>query len=484
LCAAFWRSREHWKANARQLREEVKQLKEERKQFQHQLRLLSTQLARLKQPDERWEAAPSAARWPPLPGHQFSPEMISLCCQLCLLIGFRAVPKVLRCVSQAFGLPLKIPTRDAVRNWNCRNGVAILQEAAAADDWIWMIDHSVQLGKMYVLVVLGIRRPDVPAGRALGRDDMTPLAVLPTTSRTKEEVGRQLQELAARIGLPLCVLCDGASELHEGVKSLETLGFQGECLDDVKHKIAGVLKRTLGRNPQFLAFEAQLGPTTAALQQTELDHLLPPRKKQKCRFMNLDRLIDWATMVQRQLAAPSAPARLRDKLGWVNDFAPDLQQWRVLRAMIGRTLHQTNTEGLFLGATEQLRQSLAPLLAETVCHHPDLVTTIHQELIALSENNERRLARLGDPTLRAPCSTEVLESAFGAFKALQAHHSRGTFTSLLATFATLFDTCTPQKIAARFPAVSNRDLTTWLQNAHLTNSTQSRRIKAYQPIAA
>jgi hypothetical protein len=278
------------------------------------------------------------------------------------------------------------------------------------------------------------------------------------------------------------VLCDGASELHEGVRSLEPLGFQGECLDDVKHKIASVLKRTLGRDQQFLAFEARLGPTTAALQQTELDHLLPPRKKQKCRFMNFDRLIDWATMIERQLAAPSASGRLQDKLGWVHDFAPELNQWRVLRAMIGETLNYANTQGLSLGASELLRQSLAPLLAGNGDH--DLATTIHQELIALWENNERKLARLGDPTLRVPCSTEVLESAFGAFKALQAHHARGTFTSLLASFATLFDTCTPEKIAARFPQVSNRDLTAWLQDSHLANSTQSRRTKAYQPTTA
>jgi hypothetical protein len=468
------------------LREQVEQLKHERQPLQHQLRQLSTQLARCKHQTEQlqkqWEAAAPTARWQPLPGHQFSPEMIALCCQLCLLIGFRAVPKVLQCISQAFGVPLRIPTRDAVRNWNCRNGVAILQEVAPADDWIWMIDHSVQLGKMYVLVVLGIRCRDVPAGRALQREDMTPMAVLPTALRTKEEVARQLQELAARLGLPLCVVCDGASELHEGVKSLERLGFQGVCLDDVKHKIAGVLKRTLGRDPQFLAFEAKLGPTSAALQQTELDHLLPPRKKQKCRFMNFDRLIDWAMMVERQLAAASASERLRDKLGWVNDFAPDLQQWRVLRAMIGETLNQANTQGLSLGATEQLRQSLDPLLAGNMGH--DRVTTLHQELIAILQTNEHRLARLGDPTLRVPCSTEVLESAFGAFKALQAHHSRGTFTSLLASFATLLDTCTPQKIAARFSAVSNRELTTWLQDSGLTNSTQSRRTKVYQPTAA
>ena len=90
--------------------------------------------------------------WTNLPGHQFSAEMICLGCRLSLLIGVRAVPKVIECFAAAFDLWIKIPSRDAVRNWSCRNGVAILREADRQHNRVWMIDHSVQLGRMFVLV--------------------------------------------------------------------------------------------------------------------------------------------------------------------------------------------------------------------------------------------------------------------------------------------------------------------------------------------
>ena len=83
--------------------------------------------------------------------------MIALSCQLAAKIGFRAAPQVLELISNGFSLDLRIPSRDAVRNWTCRAGLALLQHEKA-DYWIWMIDHSVQLGKMYVLTVLGIRQ--------------------------------------------------------------------------------------------------------------------------------------------------------------------------------------------------------------------------------------------------------------------------------------------------------------------------------------
>jgi hypothetical protein len=402
--------------------------------------------------------------------------MIALCCQLCLLVGFRATPKVLQCVSEAFGLELKIPSRDVVRNWNSRNGVAMLQEPIKADDWIWMIDHSVQLGKMFVLVVLGIRRGDLPEGRPLARQDMSVLAVLPTRSRGKEEVNAQLHQVAENVGKPMAVVCDGARELREGVASLKEGVFRGICLSDVKHKIANLLKKELGSDERWKKFEGQLGTTTAAIQQTELEHLLPPRKKQKCRFMNFDRLIDWATGVQAHLEHEAPPPRLIEKLGWLGELTDDMEQWQHVREMIGVVLRQSNDRGVWIGATKQLREDLMAMPAPT-----DWTRRMRERLIEIVASNETQLEQLKIEGLRLPSSTEVLESAFGAFKAIQRHHNRGTFTTLLATFPTLFDHCTPAKIRDRLSRVSNQDLVAWVKGAGLSDSTQARRMQAMQP---
>ncbi|MFM7165563.1 MAG: hypothetical protein ACKO3T_09980, partial [Planctomycetaceae bacterium] len=39
----------------------------------------------------------------------------------------------------------------------------------------------------------------------------------------------------------------------------------------------------------------KVGSSIAQLQQAELDHLMPPARKQKCRFMNLQRIVGWST---------------------------------------------------------------------------------------------------------------------------------------------------------------------------------------------
>lgn len=482
LCRAFWLSRRRWKHQAIGGWQTIEHLRQECQATRAELQLLRQQLQVARQQLQ------VSAQGPPHPtpfprthlqNHHFSAELIALCCMLSLRIGFRAVPDVLRLVAEAFGVSLKIPSHDAVRNWSCRNGVAILQEASPAHDWVWMIDHSVQLGKMFVLVVLGIRQSELPVGQPLKREDMTPLAVMPTRSRDKQEVERQLAEVAKDLGTPLAVVSDGARELHEGVQQLKNQGFRGPHLDDVKHKVSNLLKKKLGQEERFQAFSAKLGQTTASIQQTELDHLLPPRQKEKCRFMNFDRLIDWATMVQCQLAQsgerdPPASARLREKLGWLGDFQEDLHAWRQCRQLVGKVLQQAAEQGVFVGSTEILRQQLRECPSDT-----PLASEIREAIISICQANEDRLQEAGLGSLRLPCSTEVLESAFGHFKTLQRHHGRGTFTTLLAMFPNLFDRCTPEQIRRRFGEVSNNRLQEWLANAGLTASTQSRRSRAY-----
>ena len=475
LLPALLRSRNGWCQKAEDQLSEIRRLRDQLQQSQQEKMQLQDRLAVLSQQSQR-QTVPSQIQCKNLPGHQFSAEMICLCCQLSLLVSFHAVPKVLECCAQAFGLSIKVPSRDAVRNWNSRNGVAILQEATHAEDWVWLVDHSVQLGKMFVLVVLGIRQSQLPVGRALRREDMTVLAVLPTQSRNKEEVSRQLTGIAEQFGAPLAVLSDGASELHHGVVSLKSLGFSGVHIDDAKHKIANLLKKRLRDDPRWQAFGAKLGATAASIQQTELDHLLPPRRKPKSRFMDFGRLIDWATMVEQQLTQVTAPEydRVTEKLGWIKAFQSDIKQWRQIRYLIGETLTMAGEQGVFIGASEQLGKRLCDgkLDDASACDFRD-------QIISFYRDNEAQLTKLDQAEIRLPGSTEVLESAFGSFKALQGNHGRGTFTTLLAVFATQFDKCTASKIRKRFSTVLNRDVKIWLESSGLTNSTQSRRTKAY-----
>jgi len=491
LCSSFYRSRERLRDRYVELRGRNIQLEQHHQRLLSENRALAKKLRRVE--DDLVQHRRLLAKRevqplqlpddPNLKGHQYGARMIAFCCGLASLIGFRSTERVLPLISQWLEVEFDIPSHHTIRLWASRNGVAILQESnQVAPDWIWLIDHSVQLGKMCVLIVLGIRQSELPTGRPLRREDMKPLAVVPTVSRTKEHVAEALMPLADQIGTPICIVSDGAAELHEGVKYLENESAEVILMDDVKHKAANLLKKILGRDERFARFDGQVGKTTARIQQTELDHFLPPTKKTKCRFMNLSKLIDWAEMVCFHLKNPQAPGnrdvsaeRVTEKLGWLLEYEQDLEQWSECRQVVSAVLQFTNREGVYAGATKALNKQLAELDVSSA-----MAQQVLDELVDACAENERKLTSSSYAKLRVPCSTEVLESSLGRFKSLQRHHNRGTFTTLLAVFPTLFESTPAHRLAARLKKVSTKGLKKWLEQAGLTNSTQARKAAAYR----
>ena len=491
LAFSFFHSREKLREKFKKLTLRKRALEEQHQQVVEENRALKRRLAQsqsalLAVQSQLTDLESRPTQLPPdplLPNHQFGARMISFCTSMCNTIGFRPTEQVLPLIQKWLNIEFNIPSRWTMRLWSSRNGVAILKESSTvAADWIWLVDHSVQLGKMFVLVILGIRQSDLPIGRALQRSDMHPLAVVPATSRSKDEVGEMMVKLSSQIGAPISIVIDGASELHQGAKWLENLGFEVVVMDDVKHKAANILKKTLGKEPRFIEFEAQVGKTTAQIQQTELEHLLPPKKKNKCRFMNLGKLIDWAQMAVLHLKDPAAPGnqkidakRLKEKLGWLLAYQDELESWRESRQVVSSVLEFTNSQGVYPGVTDDLRARLGGIKIFT-----PLAQEVRDQLLEVCAENERKLSASSYAGLRLSCSTEILESSLGSFKALQRNHNRGTFTSLLAVYATLFGRTTPQQIRKRFAKVTNKVLKEWLKQAGLTNSTQARKTAAYK----
>lgn len=130
------------------------------------------------------------------------------------------------------------------RLWLSRIGLAaLLRPKVIADDWAWMVDHSIQIGRCKCLVILGIRLGELPEGRPLCHRDMEPIAVIPMTGSTKQAVAACLEEAVARTGVPRAILDDHGADLHGGVEIFRAGHPETSEIYDLKHKAACLLKR-------------------------------------------------------------------------------------------------------------------------------------------------------------------------------------------------------------------------------------------------
>jgi hypothetical protein len=80
-------------------------------------------------------------------------------------------------------------------------------------------------------------------------------------------------------------------------------------------------------------------------------------------------------------------------------------------------------------------------------------------------------------------STEILESAFGLYKTLEGQHSKGGFTSLIASFGALLRSCQPAEVRASFRRTSVASTKQWVA-AKPGKTLASKKLSAYRKTLA
>lgn len=464
------------------LQQNVQELEKQRREMTSRLEEATAALAMqaaIAQPD----STPLIERERPLPGFQFGLTLIAAAIELGKRIGFRAAADALQIIFDMLGIDMKVPSHDAIEQWTLRLGVASLEDTFKKEDRVlWMADHSSQIGKERLLLIVGVALEDLPLpGKTLTFEKMKVLALVPGQSWKKEDVEREYRKLANEIGAPVYLLCDGASELREPAKKLEKDGQPTIVLGDLKHHAANVLEKEIGHSDRFESFLREVGLTRNRVQQTELDQFSPPTLRSKSRFMNLGQLFTWSTMVLYHLNHAKSHARteisderMEAKLGWLREYADDLVQWNQCQEVIDCSLSVINRHGLDSLTSDLVEQSLREQNPNWR-NEDSSASRIGVQLIEWIETSSSKL-NAGE---RAWLSTEIIESLFGRFKQMERQHSKGGFTRLIAALPTLCMQVTSATVRAAFGRVDSKTAQQWITDS-LGKTLTARRNAAYR----
>jgi hypothetical protein len=396
---------------------------------------------------------------------------------VCTGVALRAVPRVLRGLAAEGGRSGPIPHGTTVRLWMQRLGHAVLTAPKEhAEDWAWLVDHSVQIGPERCLVILGIRRARLPPpGTALVATDLELIALVPRPSWTAPEVEAALQEAVPRTGAPRVIVDDHGGDLAGGVQLFQERHPQTLEVYDIGHKAACVLKRRLESDPRWPESRRRVGEARCAIQQTDLAFLVPPGERPKARFMNLGPLLNWGRKVLGVWDAPPAEVlswvsaeRLHEKLGWLMDLSDALDEWSQWQAVVDTAVGFVNCRGLDRAAARGLIAALpGSLRASSRAVAAELVRFVRSQ------------ARPARPEERLPGSTAVLESCFGRFKVLEKEHARGGFTGLVLALGAFLAEPTEEMIIKAFAAGDTQDVRDWCR-ANLGTTLFAKRKLAFQ----
>lgn len=390
----------------------------------------------------------------------------------------RGASRVLAVLSTCLGWPGKIPHWTTGRLWLLRLGHARLTEPLEqADDWAWLADHSVQFGQDKCLAVLGLRLAYLPPqGQCLRAEDLKRVALVPMRSSTRQEVKEELEKARPRTGTPRLIVDDHGVDLSGGVRFFRAEHPATAEVYDLKHKAACLLKGRLEKDARFKEFSGHVVQTRSVIQQTELAFLLPPGPRPKARFMNLGPLLRGGQRVLGVLQTPMAEVlrwtsgeRLQEKLGWLWQYQADLAEWAEWQSLVDATVLWVARQGL----SPQTAAELSEVLPWPRRHLSSGLLAL--ELTGFVQEQARACA----PGERFPGSTEVLESCFGRFKALEGNHGKGGLTGLLLSFGALLGPPTATPLRQAMQASSTAAVRRWCKD-NLGTTVHAKRAVAFR----
>ena len=393
--------------------------------------------------------------------------MISLFVDLVLKAATsqRAAASVLEIVACHIPGLERLPCANSGRLWLMRLGLyELTREKVKADDWVWMMDHTVQLGPWKCLVIVGVRLSAWnPERGPLKHEDLTLFNLTPMEQSTGEAVAEQLQATIQQTEIvPVAVLSDEGAELKTGMQLLEQRRPEAghvPHLHDIKHKVATLLKKELHDDETWQSFVTKTNRTKLQVTLTSLAFLVPPSLKNKARYMNLDTLVNWGSRALAFLddprdfpGQPIDRDKLEHKLGWLRDYREPLSRWAELLEVGEAAVAYVRAEGYHCSAVEGLQETLTPLARApaSVRLKTGLLTFVAGQSDHLPKGQH------------LPGSTEVLESLLGKYKRIQGAHSKGGMTgALLNIGATLLEK-TPAVINKALATVRVDHVTQWL----------------------
>ena len=149
---------QHLTKNLQDARLELSQAKSSQEKLKVENEKLREQISQLQQ-EASQKAMDATVQMPqdhPAAGQQFGPRMIELGINMAREIGIRRAVRALRLFFQWLKVDTRIPSKDTIRCWMQRLGVARMEKTGKLKNAVWLVDETVQIGKEKVLAVLAI----------------------------------------------------------------------------------------------------------------------------------------------------------------------------------------------------------------------------------------------------------------------------------------------------------------------------------------
>lgn len=364
----------------------------------------------------------------------------------------------------------KTPSPTAIKRWVQKVGYFKLQlPKVVADDWMVIVDASIQMGEKKCLLVIGCRQVDFPMNRALRLDDLEILSLSVVSSLKADVITKVLNDVALAVGKIICICSDRGSEMLCGIRNFQINNPEARQISDTAHRIANLLEATLEKSKRWKEFREQVTQSRRKMQNSLIPGFLPPSPRTKARYMNVDSLIRWAADILLLLDNPyslseSEKIELEKYVGWLLSYREDIGYWNRIVSIGVEARNLIREEGIHMNVADSFEESISTIqMGFRELQFADVLVVF---LLEQSRNVK--------PGERFVGSSEVLESLFGKMKYMEHEQTAFGFTSLILAAMAHVGSSNNELIKQAITTVKLSDIDEW-SSREIGRSIQSQR---------
>ncbi len=397
--------------------------------------------------------------------HSFGTVVIQMLLTITIngAVKFRTLEKDNKTREGISGVEGQAPSHVTMRNWTLKLGYyELTRKKEKADDWIILLDHSIQFGREKIFVVLGIREAGfLKLGRPLKYTDLDTLLIKSKSSWKGQDVSEEIKKLGAEIGAIKYAVGDYGGDLRKG---LDLSGIAH--IHDISHLIALAVEKLYKNDERFIGLKSKMSNMRNKFAQTDISAAVPPKSRKKSEYQSFDKIIKWANasskLIGGKLSDPRQVSylqgffttveldRIKKELSWISGYSALIAELSEINRSIKEVEREMKHNGLSRSGLAKCTKELKKLKSSNG-------KKLNKELTAKIKKQTDLLPNV-DTIL---FSSDILESIFGRYKNRLSENQMASITNLMLIIAAFTSDMTLEGVKKSMESVKMSEIKNW-----------------------
>ncbi len=311
------------------------------------------------------------------------------------------------------------------------------------EEYVIFVDESITFGSEKILLILGVSEDKISRERSLSHNDMSVLYVGSSQEWKGEQIKAEIEKIGAQETIKY-VVSDQGTNLQKAYKLLNY-----SHIEDCTHILANYLKRIYERDEDFETFRKLIGKLRRDwnLSKTK-SRYMPPTMRGKMRFANIFPCIIWA---KKTLADwDNLSEEVQNSLVFLKENADFIQSLIEVEKIFKLVCTKLKNEGFGELQKQEILKEFSEMKAG------DKSSIFIKNCEDYLDNLTTKSKFLNQDHLL--CSSDIIESYFGKFKAKVNPNNRSGLTEFIFTVATFGQSFSRQEAKQAMQSIKIKDL--------------------------